>query len=314
MEAQIGSSVQPQAICARIAARQHGVISLAQARAAGLSVKQLGTMCRGGEWTRPLPGVYASASCPKGWEQDLMAACVWAGSDAVASHRSAGQLWELDGCPTGQIEILFECSGKRAPDGITLRRTRFLPKFDRTVYRRVPVTTPTRTLVDLAAVLDERSLQMALDDALRRLVKLDVLDFRLDRYTEHRRRGIPTLRRLVDDRKRLGIPGSPLESRVAWLLAKSGLPQPVRQYEIFDRGHFLARVDFAYPQHKVIIEVDGYRFHSGRPSWVRDAEQRSHLAALGWAVIVATYERVEGNPQSLLDQVAQSLGISKLAF
>ena len=76
------------------------------------------------------------------------------------------------------------------------------------------------------------------------------------------------LQDLIEDIAAHGATDSPLETRFLQLLRRSRLPAPRRQYEIHDEGTFIARVDFAYPEIRLAVEVDGYRFHSSRPSCV----------------------------------------------
>ncbi|HVF15082.1 MAG TPA: hypothetical protein VM942_10810 [Acidimicrobiales bacterium] len=94
-------------------------------------------------------------------------ACLAAGPGAVASHRSAGALWRLDGLEPGRIEVTLPGRGERHLQGVTIHRTRSLAVVE--VCRRdgIPVTRPSRTLFDLASVLDRTRLEAAVAAALR---------------------------------------------------------------------------------------------------------------------------------------------------
>jgi very-short-patch-repair endonuclease len=108
----------------------------------------------------------------------------------------------------------------------------------------------------------------------------------------------------MDERQRAYVAAeSLLELRVAKLLEEAGLPEPVRQFEVREGGRLLARVDFAYPQARVAIEADGYRFHSGRADWQREHRTQNALVTRGWLVIRVTWEDVEFRPDEFISEV-----------
>src|SRR6266536_5422613 len=103
------------------------------------------------------------------------------------------------------------------------------------------------------------------------------------------RPGAHVLRELIGQRGGDWTPqASFLESSVRRLLKQAGLPDPAPQWEVRERGRLLARVDLAYPETKVAIEADGYRFHSGRLAWHRDLARRNTLTSRGWQVLHVT--------------------------
>src|SRR5207249_2080176 len=142
----------------------------------------------------------------------------------------------------------------------------------------------TRTIIDLAAVISGETLEEALDVALqRRLTSLSRVRWRLADLGRHGRPGIAMLRRLIAARSGVeAVPESVIETRFSRLLRRAGLPAPVRQYHVRDRGRLVARVDFAYPDARLAIEVEGFRWHSGRARWERDLGRRNELTELGW--------------------------------
>lgn len=158
-----------------------------------------------------------------------------------------------------------------------------LTKVDRTTVDAIPVTTPARTLIDLATCLDRDRLEEVLDDALRRrLVSLPKLRWRIKEL------GARTmLKQLVDERAH-GVTESKLEIRVLRALRAAGLPEPVIQHPI---GRY--RVDFAYPASRIAIECDGYQFHSGRRAFDADRTRRNALSTMGWTVLHATWTDIE---------------------
>ena len=88
-----------------VARKQHGVVSRAQLQAQGVSEDGIWRRRRSGILQEALPGVYRTSGAPRGWLQDLMAACLWGGEEAAASHRAAAALWELEGFEHAPVEI-----------------------------------------------------------------------------------------------------------------------------------------------------------------------------------------------------------------
>lgn len=105
-------------------------------------------------------------------------------------------------------------------------------------------------------------------------------------------------------------PHSPLETRLFQVFAGSSLPRPELQYTIHDEGLFVARVDFCYPEQRLVIEAESWKHHSGRNDWGRDVERRNRLLALGWQVFQVTWEDVTDFPDRTIDRIATLLSNS----
>jgi hypothetical protein len=151
---------------------QFGLIARSQALDLGMSSSALGRRLTSGEWVVRLQGVYRLATVPPSWEQDLMAVALWASGRAVASHRSAAAAHELGGIQRRLVELSLPYSRRSPEEGIVLHRSTVMPRCDVAEWNGLPVTSPTRTLVDLGAVVDDEILEAALDDALRRRLTL----------------------------------------------------------------------------------------------------------------------------------------------
>lgn len=286
-----------------MAARQHGVVTRRQLEAAGLSPRQTRSRLAGGVLVRVFPGVYRVGGVPESYEQRVMAAVLATGG--VASHRSAAALWELRGSERDQVEVTVHA--RRPPDlaGVVSHRTRQLDPVDVTLRRSIPVTTPGRTLLDLGAVAPEHVVESALEDALhRRLVSRVWLERVLDRTGRHGRDGTAVLRRLVAERSVDQEPTeSPIEDEFVRLIRRRGLPEPVRQYWLAPPGVRPVRVDFAYPEARVAIEIQGFVWHAGRADLQRDCEKHNLLVRLGWRLLVFTSDDVRRRPQSVVEAV-----------
>jgi very-short-patch-repair endonuclease len=91
-----------------------------------------------------------------------------------------------------------------------------------------------------------------------------------------------------------------LEARLLRVIRRHRtLPEPVAQYEVREQGRFVARVDFAYPERKIAIEADGYRWHSDAARWRRDLSRRNELTRAGWLVLHFTWADVSSRPRDV---------------
>ncbi|MFN2525106.1 MAG: endonuclease domain-containing protein [Actinomycetota bacterium] len=239
-----------------------------------------------------------------------MGACLWAGDRVVASHRTAAVLWGIDGILAPVVEISMP-TGKKPPcRGIVVHRTTVMPQGDVSRKGAIPLTNIDRTLIDLAGLLDSPSLGQALDCVLRkRLTAVPRLEERLAWSTERTRVGSGVLRDLLRERRVDRPPESPLESLYACLFRhfkKAGLPLPRRQYVISDGSGFAARVDFAFPEAKLAVEIDGYSAHMSKRSFVDDRRRDRELQRLGWIVLRFTYDDLE-SPDSVVAQIGDVL-------
>ena len=136
----------------------------------------------------------------------------------------------------------------------------------------------------------------------RGLVALPRLRWRLSELGP--RRGARTIRRLIDSRTGAAVrPQSVLETRFLRLLLRAGLPHPECQHQIREGGRLIAIVDFAYPDVRLAIEVDGYRWHSGRIRWQHDLQRRNELTRVGWHVLHVTAHDLEHDPERIVEAV-----------
>lgn len=172
----------------------------------------------------------------------------------------------------------------------------------------VPVTTEARTLLDLAGILAPAELERVLDDALSRGLSLARIRWALVRAGGRGKRGSRELRRLLDARtpRELHLE-SPLETRLFRLIRADQLPPPHAQFTVKEKGRTVARVDFAYPEHRIAIETDGWLWHSSRQAWQRDRVRRNELTNLGWRVLQVTSEDVKHRPEAVISNVRRLL-------
>ena len=304
MKAPKGHRNGAEAALAVLAATQHGVFHCRQATDAGFTAKMRRVRRENGRWEPLFPAVYRLAGAPFSWQQRLMAACLALGPAAAASHRAAGALWGLDGLEPGLVEVTFAQLGERHLPRVRIHHTRGLAPADVGGRDGIPVTRPARTLLDLAAVLEEARLEAALDAALRDgLTSVPNLLRRLDSIGTQGRAGSAVLRELLEDRRRCRGHESPKEIELAALLDASGRPPLVRQFELRDPdGRLVARFDLADPAALVAVEFDSYRHHFGRQAWSRDHSRHNQATSLGWLVFHATEHDLSGAPAVAFSQ------------
>jgi very-short-patch-repair endonuclease len=283
---------------AELAAEQHAVIGRHQALACGMTGPTLSRRLANGRLQRLLPGVYVVAGSPPSWIQRLTGACIAAGPTAVASHRAAARLWGLvDG--EQPLEVTVPLSRAPRLRHVAVHRSTDLTPEQVTRRRGVPVTNPLRTMVDLGAVLDPDEVEAALDRGLvAGLFSVVAIEHRLHQLARCGRSGCGVLRRVLDDRA-LGDqrPDGLLEPRMARLLRDAGLRPAVFQHVVRDaEGRRIGRVDFAYLDLRLAIEVDGWTAHGSRNAFQSDRDRQNDLVAAGWTVLRFTWHDVVRNP------------------
>jgi very-short-patch-repair endonuclease len=255
-------------------------------------------------WQRLFPDVYACADLTVTHELRTAAVTRLVVPGAVATARSAAVLWDVGLAEaTDDVEVTLPPAVRAGHvPGVRVTR-RALPGADTTVRRGIPVTTPLRTALDLGRIVPLDDAVIALDRFLASgLVFAEELRSAAAVATGRDCRQIRRAASLAD-----GLAGSPQETRVRLLLHRSSLPRPVAQFRIRDdRGRHLARVDFAWPEHRLALEYDG-AWHGEPGQFRRDRERLNRLTAAGWRVIFVTAADLR-NPEALLRRIANALG------
>ena len=238
---------------------------------------------RGSAWRPLFQDVYVDAAVEVTHRLRAIAAASLLVPDAVVSGASAAVLWGVElATATDEVELTMPrgSHGRRHP-GLRVRRAHL---EDGDVGRRhgVAVTAPVATALRVASVLRGDEAVVAVD----RLVTARVVDLALlraraavPRATSARVREVCAL---AD-----GLAGSPQETRLRLVMRRAGLPTPVAQYEVLHDGLFVARVDFAWPEHRLAVEYEGV-WH-GDPAQVgKDRRRLNHLREAGWTVVFVT--------------------------
>jgi very-short-patch-repair endonuclease len=193
---------------------------------------------------------------------------------------------------------------------VVVHETKALSAIDITLVDGIPVTTPARTLFDLwVEDYGFGLIELAFENGLRRgLFSVSEIAALERRHSRSGREGGPTLRRLLATRDPGQRPTeSEMETRLLQALRKSGLPAPVAQYEVRSGNALVARVDFAYPEAKIVVEYDSDEFHSGRNATRRDRSRRHRLLEHGWITVEVGPGELRRGAGQALSAIARAL-------
>ncbi|MDP9134149.1 MAG: DUF559 domain-containing protein [Actinomycetota bacterium] len=266
---------------AALAQRQHGVVARRQLVALGLGSRAIDHRVQCGRLHPIHRGVYAVGHRVLSRHGRWMAAVLSAGPDAVLSHQSAAALWGLRTTARTRIDVT-------TPNTLRARRglhphCAVLPQDEHTVHEGIPVTTPARTLLDLAGVLDRQGLDRVLNEA--EVLRLPGPAPLLERYP--RKRGTKNLRSLLPTSRRSTPTRSELEDAFLAFLDDHRLPRPETNTVI--EGY---EVDAVWREAKLIVELDGYATHGTRRGFERDRIRDRRLTTAGWRVVRITWQQL----------------------
>jgi very-short-patch-repair endonuclease/predicted transcriptional regulator of viral defense system len=285
-----------------LASAQHGVVTRAQLLRAGIS-QQIVKRRLKSNFLRPMHrGVYivGQRSTP---QARALAATYACGDSAAVSHEIAAHVHGL--IPAGEeaerVHVSLARGDRRRP-GVRTHRVGSLPADEITTVDGIPVTTPARTLLDIASVVSPRRLEKALIEALARgLTSLKEVDSILQRHPRHP--GAALLRAALGS----GSPArarSVAERRFVALLRKARLPTP--EINVTVEG---CEVDFLWRSQRLIVEVDGRAYHSTNDRFENDRRRDRILVAAGYRVMRITWRQLVDEPMAVAVQVAQALAV-----
>jgi very-short-patch-repair endonuclease len=285
------------AAVAGLAEHQHALVTTAQLDALGIRDQALARRVRRRTLHRYHRGVYLVGliEAPRTREMAALLAC---GGQAVLSHRSAAHLWGLPVARPDRVDVTRPTSANRS--GIRVHR-RVLDLEDVRRLDGLRLTSPPRTLLDLASSVSGRELERLVEEA-------QVLHLATRREIEAvampGRSGVRALLTALASFDAPAMTRSEAERALRQLLRSAGLPVPVFNARV--GGH---EVDLHWAGQRLVGEMDGWQFHSTRAAFERDRARDQDLVALGFRVIRVTWRQIVHEPERLLARIAAALAV-----
>jgi hypothetical protein len=274
----------------RIAALRDELVTRHQLRKHGLSRDTVNHLVNSRVLTPVFREVYSVTPGPIDDARRALALCL-AVPAGVLSHQTAGAHWQLRRAPRGMLDLTVRAPQQvRLPD-VRVHRITELELEDVVHFANgLRVTTPARTLFDLAALVSPGVLGSATQDALnRRLCTPWSLGDVGERMIRQGRPGSTAFRRLIDGRAAaLPAVGSDGELLLATALEASGLPPLTRQFEVALESGGTIRLDLALPLERFAVQVDDPAWHASPVALQRDHARDLLLRADGWDVVRVT--------------------------
>jgi very-short-patch-repair endonuclease len=288
----------------KLATAQHGVVTLSQLRALGLSSSAVRSRVACGRFHRVHAGVFAVGHAPLTRNGHYMAAVLTCGRGAVLSHRAAADLLDLRRSTRSTVDVTTPRRSGRERRGIDAHTSATLASRDVTVVDGIACTSVARTLLDLAAVAQRRVVERAFDQA----AVLQLLDVRkiedvLARASGHRAAGV--LRAILTDHSREpALTRNDFEARFLAMCRHARLPQPEVNVwiAVAPTGY---EADFLWRANGLIAEVDGRDVHTTRHAFEHDRRRDQRLMLLGFRVARFTWRQLLDEPRV----VAETVGV-----
>jgi very-short-patch-repair endonuclease len=193
-------------------------------------------------------------------------------------------------------------------NGAMIHRSEHVDPIDREELDGVPVTSPVRTVIDLARHASYAQLDSALEHVMSNGLAVEaLLHRRIAALRSRGRYGIPLLLKVLERRELTSGGESWLEREYLRLLRQASLPRPDTQVVLARTKDHAVRVDCYFPGTNVVVELLGYRFHRTKSQMNRDAARHNALISAGQAVYQFTYDQVTADPADVIDQTRLAL-------
>jgi hypothetical protein len=282
------------------AARHGGVVTRDMLQNWGFTQNQIKGRVRRRGWESLGRGAYRII--PPRDHRDLLVAAVTIHENAVVSHESAAEIHGFSRVANGRVVVTMHTRTTHDFAGVTAHRTHDLLDDHVIEIAGLRVTTPERTVVDLAATRRPWLMSAIVDDLVARgLADLDTLTAVVDSVARRGKPGITTMREVLEPR--VGAPRrqSELERKARELLTDAGLPEPISEYPIpWAPGR---RFDDAYPDRQLALEWDGRRYHGQLEAFDVDRARDREATVHGWRVLRFTWADVAERPQMVADTI-----------
>ena len=285
---------------AELAAEQFGVVARDQLRDLGLTESAIARRVEGGRLHRLHRGVYAVGHPVVRREGQWLAAVLACGAGARLSHGSAAalqEIWASDGVVT---HVMVPGPSRRRGRGLRVHRSGHLTRAEITTHRGIPVTSPARTIIDLAAMVpDARAIERLLDRAER----LQISGVRAVAAARPGHRGARrVLRVLATHAPGATLTRSDLEELLLALCRTYDLP--TARVNVVVAG---LEVDLLFMPERLVVEADSWTYHRSRSAFERDRERDAVLARAGYRVLRFSDTQIEHEPAMVANAIAAAL-------
>ncbi len=287
---------------ARVASAQHGLVTIAQLRFLGLTLDAISHRVARGRLHARHRGVYLVGHEAIPPLAPIAAAVLACGPGSAASHRAAASIWKL--LPVGDLVDVLSRAQRRSRAGIRAHRTGSLERWEVQTFERIPVTSPVRTIVDLAETESPADVERALNAARGRRL-FTQRDFRSAVEGATGRHSFGYLSALMKRETGGDFSRSVAEDLLARYIRAARLPSPRRNF----RAHGF-ELDFYWPELMLNVEVDGVTWHSTRDRVNRDHERDAKLVAAGVQVLRLTWDQLQREAETIA-RLAAAIAIAQ---
>ncbi len=293
---------------AAVAGAQENMINRRQLLAAGLGRGAIDHRAKGGDLHPVHRAVYQFGHAPPTQRGRAWAALLACGENAVVSHRTAAVVWEILPPDDGRDpDVTVVARNPRNRPGIAIHRTIGLPPWQVRELKSLPITSPARTICDLAATEPTNDVEHALQEAR---VHLRLTDRQLRQVIDRTptKKGAALINRILEAEDDSGYTRSKAERIIRELLQRAGLPTPRSNRHV--HGYL---VDFIWLEQRLIVEIDGYATHGNRAAFERDHRRDQVLIAAGYRVIRITWRQLIDAPYEVTAHLAVALKVPAAA-
>jgi len=236
-----------------------------------------------------------------------LAVLLHAGHDSVISHLSAAAMWGMVARPAECVQVTVVGRGMRPRPGVEAHRVADLDRRDVRLRDGMPVTSPARTMLDVAGSADIETAQRVLSELrVRGLARDPELEAAMERSPT--RTGVAQLRSMLADEHGPALTRSEAERRLLDLIKLAELPVPSSNVRLHG-----FEVDALWAERKLVLEVDGYAYHGHHAAFERDRRRDQTLAAAGYRVIRVTWHQLQREPLAVVARLAQALSAAAAA-
>lgn len=285
---------------ARVARRQRGVVHRDQLLGLGLSSSAIKGRVASGRLHRVRPCVYAvgHVALPAGGRE--MAVQLWRAPYGVLSHETAAAIWGFSAAPA-TVHVSGPPGGTMSQPGTVVHRVRRLDAQDVRSHDGFRVTSPARTVLDIAATAPARELERAVAEArVLGLVRERDLRAVLQRYPQ--RPGSRVLTELLDAEHGPAFTRSDLERELLALVRRAAVRPPRTNARL--NGY---EVDALWAAERLVVELDSFRFHRSRRAFERDRRKSAELQTAGYRVLQVTWRQLQERPEAVVAQISAAL-------